>query len=80
MAARRRVVIKRPRVLTKARVAFETRTKNVLFQRAVQQAQDRTNMKMERNRLHGLLHTSLPPGLREKTMSSGRALTDILGD
>jgi len=72
--------IKRPGNYTRARLAFETREKNIHFSQAVKRAQDRANLKMERDRLHGLLQTSIHPGLREKVYHARGEISSILGD
>ena len=73
-----RKTIKRPRGYTKDRIAFETREKNI--RQAVQRAQARANLRMERDRLHGLLHTHINPGLRETIHETKGEISSILGD
>ena len=65
---------------TRMRVSFENREKNIVWRRAVQNAQNRANLRMERDRLTGLLHTNINPGLREKVYSAKGEITSILGD
>ena len=69
-----------PKQYTKIRKAFEERQQNILFHRAVRNAQDRANLRMERDRLHGLLHTSINPGLRERVNKAKIDISTILGD
>ena len=75
-----RKTIKRPIGYTKDRIAFETREKNIHFRQAVQRAQARANLRMERDRLHGLLHTHINPGLRETIHETKGEISSILGD
>ena len=70
---------KRPN-LTLTRIAFETRQKNIHFRNAVRTAQDRANLRQERDRLHGMLQTSINPGLREKVYHARGEISSILGD
>ena len=65
---------------TRARMAFETRAKNLDFHHAVRRAQDRANLRMERDRLTGLLHTNINPGLRERMTAVRENISGILGD
>lgn len=62
------------------RVAFENREKNIMWRRAVQNAQNRANLRMERDRLTGLLHTNINPGLKEKMYQAKGEISSILGD
>ena len=66
--------------LTKARVAFETREKNIHFHHAIQKAQARANLRMERDRIHGLLHSNINPGLKQRFWESRNEISNILGD
>ena len=72
--------IKRPTGYTRTRIAFETREKNIHFRQAVQKAQDRANLRMERDRLTGLLHTSINPGLARRVYEAKGEISSILGD
>ena len=72
--------IKRPRGYTKNRIAFETREKNIHFHHAVRRAQDRANLRMERDRLTGLLHTNINPGLTRRVYEAKGEISSILGD
>ena len=75
-----RKTIKRPKGYTKTRIAFETREKNIHFHHAVQKAQDRANLRMERDRLTGLLHTNINPGLARRIYEAKGEISSILGD
>ena len=66
--------------VTKTRVAFETREKNILFHQAIQKAQARANLRMERDRIHGLLHANINPGLKQRFWESRNEISTILGD
>ena len=72
--------IKRPRGYTRTRIAFETREKNIHFHHAVRKAQDRANLRMERDRLTGLLHTNINPGLTRRVHEARGEISTILGD
>ena len=72
--------IKRPQRLTRTRIAFENRQKNIVFHQAVRNAQARANLKMERDRLHGMLHTNINPGLKARVWESRNEISGILGD
>ena len=72
--------IKRPTGYTRTRIAFETREKNIHFRQAVQKAQDRANLRMERDRLTGLLHTNINPGLARRVYEAKGEISSILGD
>ena len=65
---------------TRARIAFETREKNLHFHHAVKRAQARANLRMERDRLHGMLHGNINPGLRERVYQARGEISSILGD
>ena len=71
---------KKRRTYTKARIQFETRAKNIEWHRAMQMTQARANLRMERDRLHGLLHSSINPGLKEKMFEARNEISSILGD
>ena len=71
---------RRPKLYTSIRKAHEERSKNILFSRAVRNAQDRAHLRNERDRLHGLLYTQLNPGLHGRIFEAGRDITRILGD
>ena len=71
---------KRPKRTTRARIAFETRAKNLDFYHSIKRAQDRGNLRMERDRLTGLLHTNINPGLRERMAAVREDISGILGD
>ena len=75
-----RKTIKRPRGYTRARIAFETREKNIHFHHAVRRVQDRANLRMERGRLTGLLHTNANPGLTRRIYEAKGDISRILGD
>ena len=72
--------VKRPRDYTRARIVFETREKNIHFHHAVRRAQDRANLRMERDRLTGLLHTNVNPGLTRRISEAKGDISRILGD
>ena len=72
--------VKRPQRLTRTRVAFETRQKNIAFHQALKNAQDRANLKMERDRLHGMLHDSINPGLKARVWESRNEISTLQGD
>ena len=72
--------IKRPTGYTRTRIAFETREKNIHFRQAVQKAQDRANLRMERDRLTGLLHTNINLGLARRVYRAKGEISSILGD
>ena len=65
---------------TKLRVSFENREKNIMWRRAVQNAQNRANLRMERDRLTGLLHTNINPGLTRRVYEAKGDINRILGD
>ncbi len=54
--------------------------KNVRFQRDIRRARDRVTMQVERDRLHGLLYEQISPGLRERVMTRGAALDQLLDE
>ena len=54
--------------------------KNVRFQRDIRRAKDRATMQVERDRLHGLLYEQISPGLRERVMTRGAALDQLLDE
>ena len=72
--------IRRPRQYTNIRKAFEERQKNILFHRAVHNAQQRANLRTERDRLHGMLYTHMNPGLTRRVYEAGHSISNILGD
>ena len=65
---------------TKQRVSFENREKNIMWRRAVQNSQNRANLRMERDRLTGLLHTNINPGLARRVYEAKGDINRILGD
>ena len=65
---------------TKMRVQFETREKNIHWRQAVKRAQDRSQLRDERDRLTGLLHTSINPGLTRRVYEAKGEISRILGD
>ena len=65
---------------SKIRRAVETREKNINFRNAIIRAQHRHNLKMERDRLHGLLHTQLSPALHQRVLSDGNRIYAIVGN
>ena len=64
----------------KIRRAFEEREKNINFRNALIRAQHRHNLKNERDRLHGLLYTSLSPALHEKVRRDGNMIFQMVGN
>ena len=63
---------------TKARIKFETREKNIMWRRAVKRAQDRAQLRNERDRLTGLLHGSVTPGLAHRINQEKMDISRIL--
>ena len=72
--------IKRSKRLTRVRVGYENRQKNIFFHQAVQNAQARSNLRMERDRLHGMLFQDINPGLKARVWESRNEISNILGD
>ena len=65
---------------SKIRRRFEEREKNINFRNAIVRAHHRHNLKMERDRLHGLLYTQLSPALHERINQQGNAIFQIVGN
>ena len=80
MRQRKTFEVVRPKAYTKIRRAFEEREKNINFRNALVRAQHRGNLKMERDRLHGLLYTQLNPALHEKVRADGNRIYEIVGN
>ena len=80
MRLRKKFEIIPPKNLTKTRRMFEDRVKNINFRNAIIHAQHRHNLKMERDRLHGLLYTNLNPALLERVKQDGNRIFEIVGN
>ena len=70
----------RPTRMGKIRRIVEEREKNINFRNAIVRAQHRHNLRIERDRLHGLLYTQLSPALHEKVRADGNMIFQIVGN
>ena len=62
------------------RVQFENREKNIQWRQAVKRAQDRSQLRDERDRLNGMLHANINPGLTRRVYEAKGEISRILGD
>ena len=68
----------RVRKFTALREKAETVIEDNRFKKALRQAQERSSLRTEYQRLHGLLFEQISPHLRERVMRQGRDVSDRL--
>ena len=66
----------RVRKFTALRKKAETVIEDNRFKKALRQAQERSSLRTEYQRLHGLLFEQISPHLRERVMRQGRDVSD----
>ena len=72
--------MKKTRRHTRLRMAHEAHHANLDWKKGIMMAQKRANLRMERDRLHGMLYTHINPGLIEQVRGVRGEITRILGD
>ena len=54
---------------TTLRRRAELRAKNLMFLKQVRESKDRATLRVEQDRLHGLLYQQISPALRERVLA-----------
>ena len=68
----------RSKRITTIRKRAETRVENIKFMSAVRKARERANLRVQQSYLHGMLHESITPGLRELVNRRGQEVWNQL--
>ena len=63
---------------SQVRRRVETRAKNIMFLKAVQEAKDRQTLKTEQARVHSLLHESIAPALRDRLKDRDKVIGKMI--
>ena len=64
--------------LTRMRQKAELRAKNVMFLKQVRESKGRASLRVEQDRLHGLLYQQISPALRQQVHRRGYEISKLM--